>query len=74
MASKRRIKRRQCNGKKAYSKDDAIAAATRMRRQHPGQSFDGYACSTCGAWHVGHRPYKVQQQIAANRENRRKNA
>lgn len=68
MASKRRVKRRQCSGKKKYAdKAMAIREATRMRRAKIGQSFDAYQCETCGQWHVGHRTYKVKQKIAARR-------
>ena len=69
MASKRALKRKQCQGKKKYEKTEAIRTATVMRHKYPGQSFDGYPCPNCGSWHVGHRTWKNQQRITARRKS-----
>lgn len=67
MASKRRLRRSQCGDKQRLEKDQAIALATKLRQRH-GMSFDGYPCLSCGGWHVGRRPKKIQQAITKRRE------
>ena len=67
MASKRGVKRKQCAGKVPRTQESAMREATRMRRTKTGQAFDAYLCKVCGNWHVGHRPKKVRQAIAARR-------
>lgn len=74
MASKRRVRRSQCQGKRPRTKDGAIAEATRRRRKYPGQTFDAYQCPTCGSWHVGHRPWRIQQSINSRRQQQRRSA
>lgn len=75
MASKRRQRRNSCGGKRRYEdKADAINEATRMRRIHPGESYDGYQCPHCGFWHVGHRPKWVSKQINKRKAQRLKEA
>jgi hypothetical protein len=72
VASKRGEKRRRCQGKHKHSKEAAIREATRMRRAHPGESLDAYLCTSCGSWHVGHRPKEVRAAMLERR--RRKQA
>lgn len=67
MASKRRQRRRKCERKKKYTKDQAFNVAVKMRSKMTGQRIDAYPCPVCGSWHVGHRPWKVQQQISSRR-------
>lgn len=67
MASKRRQRRKACEKKKKYDKQTAYAVALKMRHAKPGQRIDAYLCPLCKQWHVGHRPYRVQQAISARR-------
>ena len=67
MASKRRHRRIHCGTKRRFdTAKGAIAMATSLRRR-TGEAYDAYQCKHCGQWHVGHRPYKVQQAISARR-------
>lgn len=66
MASKRHLRRHQCERKEKHSKDEAFAIAVKMRRSK-GQTLDAYQCPFCGNWHVGRRNRKVQQTISARR-------
>jgi hypothetical protein len=67
MASKRGLRRRQCGNKNKLTKEAAIRVANGMRQRNAGQNFDGYLCSSCGAWHVGHRPNFIRQEINKRR-------
>lgn len=70
MASMRRQRKRQCDGKKKYAKAEARAAAAIMNRKSPGTvPMDAYPCPFCsgGVWHVGHRPSSTQTKITARR-------
>lgn len=75
MASKRAVKRAQCGNKiKYFTPEPARREASRLRavRIGTGERIDAYKCSNCGAWHVGHRPWKkAQAQIAAKAARRR---
>lgn len=57
MASKRRLRRRQCEGKVRHkTKADAWAAIRTMHRKHGYcGNLQPYPCKFCGGWHVGHR-------------------
>ena len=76
MASKRRLRRRQCERKQAYSKDQAFRIAVKLRNgQAPGRrAVDAYQCPLCGQWHVGHRPQKTQFSISDRKRNAEKQA
>jgi hypothetical protein len=54
MASKRRIRDRQCRQKVMYlSRQKAEAEAFRLR-QATGEKIQAYRCYWCKKWHVGH--------------------
>ena len=67
MSSKRRMRRRQCQNKKAYpSQNDAQAAITIMEQckvalcdLHP------YQCQFANHWHVGRQPKHLTGRIKA---------
>lgn len=68
MASKRRQRRKQCGDKIPHSHQTAVQEAIRRSRAAGAvEVFDAYPCPVCGAWHVGHRPKFVRQQIEARR-------
>lgn len=57
MASKRRIRRRQCSGKRRFaSHDEANAAMQRLIRsgKKDGGWLHIYGCKFCKGWHFGH--------------------
>ena len=57
MASKRRLRRKQCEGKRRYATQaEAQTQADRSRGVDGGQCIDPYLCDFCGGWHIGHRP------------------
>lgn len=53
MASKRRLRRKECQGKVRHaSKEEAMDAI-----RHGGWAFEGchaYYCTICNGWHAGH--------------------
>jgi hypothetical protein len=58
MASKRRIRRRQCSGKKRYATHQE-AEGIMFKVIHSGKKRGGwlhvYSCRFCGGYHFGHR-------------------
>ncbi len=53
MASKRRLRRNACDGKKRHSnKDEALTAYRNVRRRHG--RMRAYQCKWCNGWHLGH--------------------
>ena len=56
MASKRRIRRKTCGGKKRYFGAGAAWHAARSARvKSNGDDIHHYCCPNCGGWHIGHR-------------------
>lgn len=58
MASKRRLRRKQCAGKNRHKTHEAALIEIRMIRKrygHQGQ-VNPYRCPFCGAFHIGHTP------------------
>ncbi|EAY0359032.1 hypothetical protein B2J38_16715 [Salmonella enterica] len=58
MASKRRLRRKQCSGKIRFaSAEDAVRRIQILHRKygHRGQ-LQAYHCPFCKGWHVGHAP------------------
>lgn len=68
MASKRRLRKRQCEGKIRYTTmEQAIAQAKNLRRRS-GIVYDAYKCPhACGGFHVGRRTDKVNHTIKTRR-------
>ena len=58
MSSKRRIRRRSCEGKHRYTTaKDARAAISGLHRRKGDQGYmQAYHCSFCGGFHFGHPP------------------
>lgn len=63
MASKRRIRRLTCKGKRKYKSRSMAIAVTKT---HPGQH--SYKCPYCHFWHNGHMPGAVRAAILRRRE------
>lgn len=65
MASKRRIRRNMCLGKKRHaSKENALIARWRMILMHGKENIVGvypYKCQFCGMWHLGHESGRIRR-------------
>lgn len=67
MPSKRRQRRRSCEGKVAHATEgEAWREAARLRWVHDGGSWRAYRCARCGFFHVG-RPNAQQRQAINDR-------
>jgi hypothetical protein len=69
MASKRRLRRKQCQRKQPLTRQAAMAMAATLRRQSGTDwAIDAYRCQIDPShWHVGHRPRRVQRVIEKRR-------
>lgn len=58
MASKRRIRRKACEGKQRFdSQTKATAALLSLQRDKGWQGrLNAYCCPFCKGWHYGHAP------------------
>lgn len=61
MASKRRVRRKQCSGKMRYISSkaarDVMIQVIRAGRDRGG-NLHVYRCTFCGGYHFGHAPLK----------------
>ena len=64
MASKRRLRRKACEGKQSYATLEAATAVTQRLR-----GLNAYKCKHCSGFHVGHPPGRVRQSLAAKRRH-----
>lgn len=63
MASRRRQRRRACEGKRRHAgRQEAERALRRMKPRAQGV-LNVYRCRNCGGWHVGHAPGFVQRAL-----------
>jgi hypothetical protein len=61
MASKRHLRRKQCEGKRAFALE-ADARAHAIHRSRVSRSYIvAYHCRFCHLWHVGHPNGKVRR-------------
>ncbi len=65
MPSKRRQRRKSCEGKTPYPSHTAAAAAARWRSRQTRSWIRPYKCQFGRHWHIGHPPRKVRRAIAA---------
>lgn len=56
MASKRRKRRRQCNGKHCYTSLGEACRDARLLAREDDKAVEAYRCDNCGCVHVGHPP------------------
>ena len=55
MASKRRIRRKQCGNKQRHrTQVEAVAHIIGLRRKGEKGNMQSYRCRFCGSFHVGH--------------------
>lgn len=60
MASKRRLRRKACDGKKRHKTLDGAKTAV-AKCQYQG--VHAYKCGFCNGYHIGHRPDKIRKSI-----------
>ena len=61
MASKRRLRRKACDGKiKHATMQDAMLAAKLSSKKFNGR-ISAYKCQYCGSFHVGHTPKAIKR-------------
>lgn len=63
MASKRRQRRKSCDGKVRYATENAAKSAAYQLAQLHGERMNAYKCQFCGGWHAGHTPAKVRRIV-----------
>lgn len=68
MASKRRLRRKQCEGKIKFPDQLAAGRAASSHVKKFGQWMTAYHCKFCHGFHIGHPPGYVRQAIIAKRE------
>lgn len=58
MGSKRRLRRKECEGKRRYAtQGEAHTAALAAQKSATGGRYiEPYQCPHCNGWHIGHRP------------------
>lgn len=66
MSSKRRLRRKQCEGKRKFA--DAQEATAFMKATYSAsEKIMTYHCNFCGGWHIGHlrrRDRAVREALA----------
>jgi len=56
VASKRALRRRACESKRAYPHEGAARQAAKLALRERGEVLSCYPCTFCGGWHIGHPP------------------
>ncbi|MEK6744271.1 MAG: hypothetical protein AABZ15_11695 [Nitrospirota bacterium] len=54
MSSKRGIRRKQCQGKRALCNEDHARREAAKGRRRTGDDIRSYRCPHCSWWHIGH--------------------
>ena len=67
MASKRHLRRKQCDGKIKYP--DALTAhrSAGVASDRSSGWISSYKCEFCGFYHIGHPPKKIKRLLVAKR-------
>lgn len=71
MASKRRQRRKSCEGKIRFQDAQAAQRAATSHQHAFGLWMVPYPCKFCGGYHIGHPPRKVRQAIISRMEYKR---
>lgn len=69
MASKRRLRRRQCTNKMRHADEEAAKVHARALKRS-GYLCTWYKCDFCSGWHVGRASKKRRQQLRAKRKQK----
>jgi hypothetical protein len=67
MASKRRIRRKECGDKQRYSDSKQAKTAAFLISRKTGEKLHSYDCKFCNGWHVGHPPINQQHRLGFTR-------
>jgi hypothetical protein len=72
MASKRRIRRKACEGKVRHATQAAAMTALKKLQRTKGRQglLVAYRCKFCRGFHFGHAPQRVRQAIALRNAGR----
>lgn len=74
MSSKRRLRRRSCEGKKYYATvEEAEADARKLRGKFWTSNYRAYGCQFCGGYHVGRPSAKAIKAIRQSQADRARN-
>ncbi len=70
MASKRNLRRKNCESKKQFaSRTEAFRTIRWMQHKEPDNDWlNAYVCRYCGAWHIGHLPGHIRLQLIERRK------
>lgn len=63
MASKRRIRRKMCDGKHKYKDGVTAREGAREAIRRTGHRIGAYKCQFCKQWHMGHTPSSVRRAM-----------
>lgn len=63
MASKRRIRRKECEGKERFSTQVDADTQSSFVYRVSGKRLHSYRCHFCQEFHLGHMPAMVQSAI-----------
>lgn len=63
MASKRRLRRKNCDSKMRYAGKPEADTAAHFARVRSGDWVMSYKCKHCNGWHIGHPPKHVREAI-----------
>lgn len=69
MASKRRLRRIACVGKRSFSNERTARWHAEHTRLPEGESLVPYQCDFCRQWHNGHDRRGLNQAIAERRRS-----
>ena len=61
MASKRRLRRKSCEGKRVYPQEADAKRMAYLQYQNTGERVFEYKCHFCGQWHIGHLSRKLRE-------------
>jgi len=62
MVSKRKIRKKQCTGKKQYMNRPIAWQAVYAMKRKSQTGLSIYKCSFCNQWHIGHKPTNYKQR------------
>jgi hypothetical protein len=72
--SKRRLRRKSCEGKRRYATKQEAESAAWEAAVRLGEWLHPYACRFCGRFHIGHPTKKARQGYAGRARLRRETA
>ena len=63
MSSKRRLRRKECEGKRRFATQGEAHTAVQAAQKSAtgGRYIDAYQCEHCAGWHIGHKPGSTRE-------------